>query len=667
MPGGSESQIDSVNRILGHVDSESPLKTELISWMSESFDVESDDYADRSIGFLVSIGILQKEGERIVVGDRGAEWSVDRSPETYFEILDSGAVGFEPLLRRLSHGGCDSETLTDVLNREIEGEDWETDSQTVRRLNYLRSCGLVEEDGGTYQITGEGQNIIQDRVDTDGFQSPPSPDEFVESIEDGGVGFGIYVAVQSLDDFENGYVNPPVDNETGIDLRSIDSDAIFFHLVDGVVRGYSRQSEPGSINNRDGVDHYRIPVDAHRFDAPIPLFEVLGDLVDPDIREEHDRYPFSGTGLRDITIGEIGIAAADAILNRLDAGEHYGEAVPEIEFDDLPSADDVGGLYYPGDNVVEEIVGQMTQALVQGQHIVLVGPPGTGKSELAKQVSDATADEYKMVTATSDWSTFDTIGGYQPEGSSGLDFVPGVFLERFQDEDGNPTNEWLIIDELNRANMDKAFGSLFSALVGDSVTTAFKDGGDEIEILGKEDASGMSVEDYRYCIPETWRLIATMNTHDKMTLYDLSYAFIRRFAFVHVGAPAPEEIQDEDTLKEYLGCWDIDIGDEDEELPENRVGELATFWSRIQEHRKVGPAVIEDIAHTLLDDSINFTRPAKMYIIPQLEDLPRETQRKAIQSLTDAEGEIDIDPDEIREFAADYFGVDESKFEGESD
>ena len=38
-------------------------------------------------------------------------------------------------------------------------------------------------------------------------------------------------------------------------------------------------------------------------------------------------------------------------------------------------------------------------------------------------------------------------------------------------------------------------------------------------------------------MPENWRIIGTMNTFDKASLYQLSFAFMRRFAFVDVDPP----------------------------------------------------------------------------------------------------------------------------------
>jgi 5-methylcytosine-specific restriction protein B len=48
-------------------------------------------------------------------------------------------------------------------------------------------------------------------------------------------------------------------------------------------------------------------------------------------------------------------------------------------------------------------------------------------------------------------------------------------------------------------------------------------------------------------LPKDWRLIATMNTFDKASLFQLSYAFMRRFAFIEV--PIPEVGQFETFLK----------------------------------------------------------------------------------------------------------------------
>ena len=41
-------------------------------------------------------------------------------------------------------------------------------------------------------------------------------------------------------------------------------------------------------------------------------------------------------------------------------------------------------------------------------------------------------------------------------------------------------------------------------------------------------------------VSANWRIIATMNVFDKNLLFDMSYALMRRFAFIEVGTPSDE-------------------------------------------------------------------------------------------------------------------------------
>jgi len=671
IPGGVEAQIDSVNSILEHVDSESPFQSDLEEWMvAERFGrMESEESAGRVIRFLLSLGVLDKEGEQLQVGPRGSEWLTGSTGDR-LGILEDTAIGFQTLLEGLKIGDCTRDELLDHLNREFEDLDWETDTQVELRLNFLRSLDLVEYEDGTHSLTEEGDDLAEGKI-AERFRPPPTVDEFLDELEDD-PDFPIYLAVQPRSAFDDRYIRVPLDTETGVEPRHLDPEAVIFHCIDGDICGVSRQREPGWDDSSGGDNHRQIPVELNEFGSPLPIYEVLGELVDPDVRLEADRYPFDSTGLRDIDLGEIGADAARPILEAVSEPGTYADAVDEVPLEDenLPDEADIDDLYYPGGDL-SEIVGQIGHALQNRKHVILVGPPGTGKSELAEQVTSEVLDDdgsdstgYSMVTATADWSTFDTIGGYQPGGDAGLEFVSGVFLDRFQDADGLPKNEWLIVDELNRADIDKAFGPLFSALVGDSVKTTFKDdAGRAIEIRNKEQAASDAVESSVYCVPDSWRMLATMNTHDKMSLYDLSYAFMRRFAFVHVGAPSADDISP-DEIEEYVDRWDIETG-ADGGLTDEQIAHIATFWQTIQPHRKLGPALIEEIATALTADGVDFTRPMKMYVIPQLEDLPPDTQEDAVNAILGLD-DFPIASEELVDFAGDYLGLDEDRL-GEAD
>jgi MoxR-like ATPase len=313
-------------------------------------------------------------------------------------------------------------------------------------------------------------------------------------------------------------------------------------------------------------------------------------------------------------------------------------------------------LHFPA-TLEETLEQQISSAIKAGKHIILVGPPGTGKSKLAKRICVFYLDDpdrYNMTTATSDWSTFDTIGGLMPDQNSGgddLTFDSGLFLNCFR-EGNQPANNWLIIDEINRADIDKAFGSLFSVLTGDAITLSHKaDNGDPVHIRPEEDDENVAdIEQHEYVLPDDWRMIATMNTYDKSSLYEMSYAFMRRFAFIPVGIP--DDIT-EDDIRAYASTW------EDVQTDDDMIENAHKLWTSIQSHRQIGPAIVRDLLQHV-DEGGDWTSAVFLYVFPQFEGLRKDDQVNLIKDLT----ELDfIDGDQMEKQAQDFFRLDPAQFE----
>ncbi len=180
-------------------------------------------------------------------------------------------------------------------------------------------------------------------------------------------------------------------------------------------------------------------------------------------------------------------------------------------------------------------------ALQAGMHVVLTGAPGTGKTSLAKLLFDRVGLSYTIAPATDQWTTFETIGGYfpQPDAGEGLDFMPGIVVSAIEEE------RCLVIDELNRADIDKAFGELFTLLSGSPVSLPYRKrsagGFEKLRIVWEAGTSDAGV--YEYVVPHWWRIIGTMNDADKASLKRLSLAFVRRFAFVPLEVPGAADYQ----------------------------------------------------------------------------------------------------------------------------
>ncbi|RLL43990.1 AAA family ATPase [Oceanobacillus piezotolerans] len=310
--------------------------------------------------------------------------------------------------------------------------------------------------------------------------------------------------------------------------------------------------------------------------------------------------------------------------------------IPPINFE---QEIDIKGLYF---EEKDSLLRQVKTALANGKHIILTGPPGTGKSKLAKEICQSFDADYKMATATSDWSTYETIGGYRPKSDGTLAFNPGLFLRCFKDNYTNkPINKWLIIDEMNRADIDKAFGSLFSALTGDAITLNLQsESGQPIVLRPQVDEEKVIPNDLEYIIPNDWRLIGTMNTLDKASLYEMSYAFMRRFAFIPVGVPKKV---DETLIHEFLEKWNI----EDYAFAE----ELAFIWKQINQYRQIGPAIVEDVAKYTAVDT-DFTSAIILYVLPQFEGLLEQEILEFIERLSELPV---IEKERLTQFAQDFF------------
>ncbi len=160
---------------------------------------------------------------------------------------------------------------------------------------------------------------------------------------------------------------------------------------------------------------------------------------------------------------------------------------------------------------------------------------------------------------------------------------------------------------MNRCDIDKVIGPLFTVLSGQQTTLPYR-----VHIEQRESRQYVILPDskpecaeHEFAPGPGWRIIATINSIDKASLYQMSFALSRRFGWIYIDAPYDKRSFLVEFLLREIPGWLIP--EFEDQCP------IAEFWHAINDVRVIGPAPFIDVIRAvriLEPDADFFGRPS---------------------------------------------------------
>ena len=209
-------------------------------------------------------------------------------------------------------------------------------------------------------------------------------------------------------------------------------------------------------------------------------------------------------------------------------GEEKDEQASDIDEISLNPPYSIEDIIASGVFLIKEELQNYLEKLHEKKAIIIQGPPGVGKTFIARKIAFAHMQEIdtnrlEFIQFHQSYSYDDFIRGYRPaqDNVGSFKIQNGIFFEFCQKAMEDPDRDYVfIIDEINRGNLSQIFGEVLMLIERDKRGKDFS-----VPLVYRKE------NEARFYVPQNLYLIGLMNLADR-SLAMVDYALRRRFGFI---------------------------------------------------------------------------------------------------------------------------------------
>lgn len=144
LPGGRAHYFETLLAFLDYISPSKPTVDNVAKWVMAQYEKVTKKTVVLSYlrAVLYSLGVIDFDGERVVVTQEGDRLRISRKKADLASLLTTNILGVQELLTVLERGPQDTEALWKHLVSTLN-LSWETDQQTRYRVHWLEACGAI--------------------------------------------------------------------------------------------------------------------------------------------------------------------------------------------------------------------------------------------------------------------------------------------------------------------------------------------------------------------------------------------------------------------------------------------------------------------------------------------------------------------------------------------